>query len=41
MTLGVSSRALFPSVDVRWQLGDRSLQPSGTRVQETPSLRLP
>lgn len=41
MTLGVSSRALFPSVDVRWQLGDRSLQSSGTRVQEAPSLWLP
>lgn len=38
MTLGVSSRALFPSVDVWWQLGDRSLQSSGTRVQEAPSL---
>lgn len=40
MTLGVSSRALFPSVDVWWELGDRSLQSSGTRVQEAPSLWL-
>lgn len=40
VTLGVSSRALFPSVDVWWQLGDCSLQSSGTRVQEAPSLWL-
>lgn len=38
MTFGVSSRALFPSVDVWWQLGDRPLQSSGTCVQEAPSL---
>lgn len=37
----VSSRALFPSVDVWWQLGDCSLQSSGTCVQEAPSLWLP
>lgn len=41
MTLEISSRALFPSVDVWWQLGDCSLQSSGTRVPEAPSLRLP
>lgn len=40
MTLGVSSRAFFQSVDVWWQLGDRSLQSSGTCVQEAPSLWL-
>lgn len=37
----VSSRALFPSVDVWWQLGDCSLQSCGTCVQEAPSIWLP
>lgn len=37
----ISCRTLLQGMDVRWQLGDCALQPSGPRLQEAASLQLP